>query len=256
MQCPRCNSNNVSVKREYAGSTYRSNYMRTGVKSSWFIPSGVKEGSRTSRYRTIALCQNCGSSWEISSNSSTGPSLISIIVIVAIILFGYKYFIKDKNPKTKGDPTVINTDGGNATAAWADEYTSIEEFEWTVDGNEIVIGSKKSRRDKIRFSDKYTIDGVDAHIIKLDATFVLSDVKSVIVPEGVKSISNNCFNSCGIQYLYLPSTLEDFNGWNYFHDLVTIYYGGSEKQWKERFDTQDYLDGVKIEYNINPDDLK
>ena len=76
------------------------------------------------------------------------------------------------------------------------------------------------------------INGETCTVVSLDTTFALDSVISVVVPEGVRSMSNNVFNSCGLKFVYLPSTLTDFNGWDYFHELKKLYYGGTEDQWK------------------------
>lgn len=272
MQCPRCKGNNVVISREYSGSTNKVDYMRTGVKSSWFIPASKINESRQVKYRTVALCKECGNSWTVSSQSDNNSVILSVIVLVILIVLGIWAFKDDYNKKkssetsssestlntSSNDPTVIVTDKEIDTAIWKEEYTSIEEFEWSVDEDGITLGNYKTTGEdcKIRLSDRYTINGVDYHIYKLDGCFFCDDIKSVIVPEGVTEIVDYTFNSCKIKYLYLPSTLESFDGWNYFGDLKVLYYGGDEEQLNERFDTKDYLKNVKIEYNIDPSELK
>ena len=258
MQCPRCYSNNVTVNREFTGSTYKSNYMRTGIKHSWFFPSGIKEGSRSSHYRTIALCHNCGNSWYIASDADKTSSIFTWIIIIVLILGGFKYYYKDRKTEEKGDPTVINTDQKIDTDIWSKEYTSIEDFEWNLDEDGITLGryKKNTKENKIRFSNRYTINGTDYHITKMDDCFFCEDIKSVIVSEGVVQIDNPTFNSCGLRYLYLPKSLEVFNGWSYLDlDLRELYYGGSEEEFYNKFDPKNYLDNVKIYFNVNPDDL-
>lgn len=131
-------------------------------------------------------------------------------------------------------------DTGNSTesemsksSAWATDITSIEDFDYYIDGTEIYLQDYNGHDKKIRISSTYNIDGTDYNVVSLDGTFTLHSVDSVIVPEGVRSISANTFNSDGVKFVYLPSTLEEIssNFLSYFHDMNKICYGGSEEQW-------------------------
>lgn len=64
---------------------------------------------------------------------------------------------------------------------------------------------------------------------------MLENVDSVILPNGLKEISDNGFNSCGVKYVYIPASLKNVSSsfWGYFHDVEKIYYGGSEEQWNK-----------------------
>lgn len=66
-----------------------------------------------------------------------------------------------------------------------------------------------------------------------DATFLFSNVTSVIVPEGVTHLDDNTFNTSGVKFVYLPSTLTEINDnfLSYFHDGDKLYYGGTQDQW-------------------------
>ena len=281
MLCPKCNSANITFNRECSNIYSYGSNKRIHKDTSIFIPSDFNRTTTSVSYHTTALCKNCGYSW-IPEASGTGIILLKIwgfSLLLLLIGIGLMYFsihsIIKKHSKSNtstvtteasvpesttenGDPTVITTDREIDTAIWATEYTSIEDFEWDVDENGIVLNKYNvsgSKDAKIRLSDCYTINGVDYHIYKLDTTFTFKDVKSVIVPEGVTEIVKCTFNTCGIEYLYLPSTLEEYTGWNYFHDLKTLYYGGSEEDFNNKFDTKDQLKDVTIIYDANPDEL-
>lgn len=60
MKCPKCGSSSVKCEIRAAGTTVKSHYYRTGVKSSWFIPAGTKTYRSKRKHKTVALCQNCG----------------------------------------------------------------------------------------------------------------------------------------------------------------------------------------------------
>lgn len=144
----------------------------------------------------------------------------------------------------------------DAKILWNDTATQLEDFDYYVDGDSIFLKNYKGSDKKVNIASSYEIDGQRLKVTSLDKTFTLERVSSVIVPEGVTSMSDNVFNSSGIQYLYLPSTLTDFDGWHYFHDGEKLYYGGTEDQWKKLFtgDRED-LDFKQIVYDAKIEDL-
>lgn len=95
------------------------------------------------------------------------------------------------------------------------------------------------------------------YVVSFDGTFALHRVTSVIIPDGTRHISDNIFSNFGIEYVYLPASLEEFKGWSYFHNVEKIYYGGTEEQWSN-FCTVDRsrLDVVQIICNADPNGLK
>lgn len=117
------------------------------------------------------------------------------------------------------------------------------------------IGKEKS----VKISESYYVNGKEYPVRKLDTTFASGSVDEVSVPEGVKTIEDATFNSCGIKKLFLPSSLtevtEEF--WDYFYELDTLYYGGTEEQFKKLLGSVDRwdLDILHVEYNSLPDDV-
>lgn len=145
-------------------------------------------------------------------------------------------------------------------SVWLEGYTDIDDFEYYIDGNEIFLTDFHSSEKKVRINSSYEIDGVMYNVVSLDEVFTLDRVTSVIIPEGVRSVAINEFNSCGIEFLYLPSTLQDVGGdyfWHYFHDVEKIYYGGTEEQWNQLCTVErSEIEAKQIIFNTNPDDLK
>lgn len=66
--CPKCGGTNIKFHREPVGTSYNSYYRRTGVKSSWIFPAGIRNGHRKIAYRTVGLCSDCGHTWGIESD--------------------------------------------------------------------------------------------------------------------------------------------------------------------------------------------
>lgn len=151
----------------------------------------------------------------------------------------------------------LGTDDIDEESAWAESYTALSDFKYFIDGDEIYLKDYKGSESKVYINSSYDVDGTSKRVVSLDGTFALDRVSSVIIPDGVKSMSNNVFNSCGVEYVYLPASLTQFDGWSYFHDVKKIYYGGTEEQWEklctvERSD----VDAEQIICNTNIEDLK
>lgn len=146
------------------------------------------------------------------------------------------------------------------SSVWSIGYTNISDFDFYIDKNEIYIKEYKGTSRKIRLRSAYEIDGVKRNVVAFtDATFFCNNIVSAIIPEGVKTVTNNMFNSCGVKFVYLPSTLEkpQESFWSYFHDVEKIYYGGTEEQWNAICTVdRSRLDVKQIIFNANPDDLK
>lgn len=61
---------------------------------------------------------------------------------------------------------------------------------------------------KVRIGTEYVIDG-KTYIVdgKIEGLFAHQSVTSVIIPEGITEMENNTFNSCGVDYVYIPKSL-------------------------------------------------
>lgn len=136
----------------------------------------------------------------------------------------------------------------------------LSDFGYDLTSEGIVLTDYRGRDKIIKIAAFYYVNGIEHPVVKLDTTFALSSVDAVCVPEGVKALDQATFNSCGIKKLYLPATLTDVPGsfWGYFHDLNTLYYGGTEDEFqnllgttRDRWD----LDVKHVEYKASPDDV-
>lgn len=172
--------------------------------------------------------------------SAIKAALIAALWVVIVLLGALANLDQQKNDK------VI----------WGGTATQLESFEYYLNGESITLTGYSDSDKKVNIAPEYDIDGNSYKVVSLDGTFVLDRITSAIIPEGVKSISDNAFNSCGVKYLYLPSTLTDFNGWHYFHDGEKLYYGGTEQQWNSLYtgERKD-IDFTQIIFNAKIDDL-
>jgi hypothetical protein len=275
--CPKCGGTNVKFSREPVGVSYNSYYKRTGVKNSWIFPAGIRNGHRTISHRTVGLCADCGHTWEVVDEAqSSGCAWVLLLPFIilfwpislsvwfwktsafrlgkkgrAVILCIFWVFIVAELLLYEG---VFDAD---SDSVWATSYVELSDFEYYIDGNEIYLKDYTGHRKKVRVRSSYDVEGTSMNVVSFDGTFALDSVSSVIIPDGTRYMSNNVFNSSGVQYVYLPASLEEFKGWSYFHNVEKIYYGGTENQWETLCTVErSRLDVVQIICNANPDDLQ
>lgn len=182
------------------------------------------------------------------------PSNVVKRILITILLIFFSIGIFTSSSETENELQQENI------SVWLEDYTDISDFEYYIDGNEIFLTDFHSNQKKVRINSSYEIDGNTYNVVSLDGVFTLDSVTSVIIPEGVRSVASNEFNSCGVKFLYLPSTLQDIGNdsfWGYLHDVEKIYYGGSEEQWNQLCTVErSSIDATQIIYNTTPNDLK
>lgn len=206
MKCDSCGAPVENGKCTYCGKTF----------------DNIKDDDKGSKVIDIGKVQTSPKKQKKKKNGC-----LSLILI--ILLFGMIGSIFDGEKEQE-----LNEADKESNSVWLEGYTDINDFEYYIDGNEIFLTDFNSREKKVRINSSYEIDGKTYNVVSLDGVFTLNNVTSVIIPEGVRSVADNEFNSCGVKFLYLPSTLKDVGGehfWDYFHDVERIYYGGSKEQW-------------------------
>lgn len=135
-------------------------------------------------------------------------------------------------------------------SVWANEFTPINDFRYHIDeeNHTITLISYDKGPDedihKILLSPVYTLNGEDYNLVSMgsDACFFGKTwIESVIIPEGVTYIEGNCFNSCGVKDVYLPSTLEEIpeSLFSYLGDKYQVYCNSVIDLPADR-DTNDY----------------
>lgn len=174
------------------------------------------------------------------------------LITIVLVFFSIGIFASSGEKESK------NQQENNSV--WLEDYTDISDFEYYIDGNEIFLTDFNSNEKKVRINSSYVIDGDTYNVVSLNQVFTLDTVTSVIIPEGVRSVAMNEFNCSGVEFLYLPSTLQDIGSdsfWGYFHDVEKIYYGGSEEQWNQLCTVErSEINAKQIIFNTTPDDLK
>ena len=230
IRCPKCGCENVSLQLRSAGSTSTTDYHQFGD----YYKTGSRTRTSKQNYKSVALCQRCGHLWEpdavVTPPKKSRPFwrwILLAIVVISLL----------KSCGSAGDEKTI----------WAESYTPLSNFEYYIDNNTLHLKQYDGDEKNVFIAPYYEVHGKQMPVISMDGVFAIKNVNSVIVSEGIQEIANNSFNSCGIEYLYLPSTLSDFDGWNYFHDMKELHFGGTEARWNQLFEgDRSDLDVVEI----------
>ena len=263
MTCPICKSDRVSVELRSAGTTSSTNYYRTGVKSSWFIPSGQKTRTSKQKYKSMAICQNCGYHWEADANSSLAGCLgrligyiLGLAILIAIVLVPLKACTKPTSDRSNNDMVADPQESSSKTSVWASEYTPLSEFEYYIEDEAIYLKDYDGKSKTVYIASSYTYDDRSLPVVAIVGSHFFPSVDSIIISEGIAEIEYAAFNGCGVKNLYLPSTLTDFSGWSYFHNVEKLYYGGDKDAWAALFSgDRSRLDVVEVVCNASISDL-
>lgn len=198
------------------------------------------------------ICPFCRTKQKTNYFIECGVGLIAAIILVRIITGGTGNGIDTKNT-VDVESEHISTSEDNLDNPWANSFTPINDFRYTLDTEQNTITLNRYIGDdtKILLSPVYTIDGVDYNLISMgyDACFLSeTHITSVYIPEGVTYIDASCFNSCSsLEYLYLPSTANTETGFlNYMHEY-TVNYNAVVDIISDR-DTTNYK---KVDNSIN-----
>ena len=238
MKCDSCGAPVENGKCTYCGKTFYEQPQRN-INNNTYANINYSAQKAVSKPPVKKKNFGCG----------TGILIFIIIIIIAGIssLFSGN---SSSSTNSSSDKSV--------ESVWAPDFAPIEDFDYYVDGNELYLKDYNGHDKKVKINSTYNIDGTDYNVVSLDGTFTLTSIDSVIVPEGVSYVSNNVFNSCGISFVYLPSTLAEINDsfLSYFHDMDKIYYGGSEDQWNNLVTTERAdIEAQQIVFDANINDL-
>ena len=148
------------------------------------------------------------------------PVIVAILLIVII----------------SGIVRFVGQSPDHSDSVWADSVTPITSFDYYVDGDYVFLKDFTGREKKVWIGTIYRIGDKDYIVADtIEDLFVFSHATSVILPDGIKHMPNNTFNSCSVKYLYIPKTLQpddnSYSFYDYFHGMEKIYYGGNEAEW-------------------------
>lgn len=290
-RCPKCNSSRICFKREQVStysqtqvrkqrggsSTSRTSYRTVGLCQkcgyTWdpnsptkSIPMRTNYNSKQNNYiwlwvlgwlfffpaPVMVLIWRKKCTWDIKIKIGVTVAFW----IMVLVLGSTSNSSKSTTTQSTVDNGVAENNDLNSKSddsIWAVEQTSIDDFDYYIDGTELHIKKYRGKEKKINVAATYNIEGKDYNVVEMDSTFALGRISSCILPEGLRIVSSNLFNSSDVKYIYLPSTVSIDNRFvGYFHNVEKLYYGGSETQWKSMI-TEDRGDiGIKqIIYDAN-----
>lgn len=167
----------------------------------------------------------------------------------------FKKMVFNASPKDciSNIDTVISIDPNETSGS---QYAPITDFQFDKIKNELTIIRYFGKEKTINISPTYTVNGEVCSVVAFGNAFVEGKADIIIIPEGVKSLSQAAFNSSGVKMVYLPASLKDVPNsfWGYFHDVDTIYYGGSEEEFKSICSDRWDVDVKHVIYNASPND--
>lgn len=146
---------------------------------------------------------------------------------------------------------------------WATECTSISDFEYYLDEEEIILEKYNGSDKRIKVCSTYKIEDKEYKITKFSgALFSSSGIHSVILPDGLITMPNNTLGGSDIKYVYIPYTIKlektNYPFYKYFDDIEKIYYSGTKEQWTELTNNaaREDIDAKEIIYEAKISDLK
>ena len=243
MICPNCGCRDIRIRSIRTGTTSDTNYSgsagmtyigRMGMASS----NGRSHRDTNYKFKREGICSGCGFNfdyWTIEDvNLMKGKAqrnlLFSVVFCLLVGVFSFKVF----SNKTSNDNKPVNI---QEEKTWESTDASIGDFDYYIDGDYIYLKKYEGTKKTVKVPAQFVVEGKTYTVKEFsDAVFCLKKVKSVILPDGLEKIPDNTFNSSGVEYVYLPASL-DFSEnascfLGYFHDVECIYYGGTEEQWK------------------------
>lgn len=166
---------------------------------------------------------------NVQNNKKRRTALKIVCVIVAIFVV-FAFLLNTCSSSKTNDPEqspVVET-------VWAQEYAPLDDFEYYVDyDNTLHLTQYTGNDTKISISPVYEVDGIEMSVTALENAFRNKNkMTSLIIPSTVTAISDNELNGVKLQYIFLPASIESFNGWSNFNNVQRLFYGGTISEWE------------------------
>lgn len=173
-----------------------------------------------------------------------------VVVILLVLIVGFTNKFNQQQEELEKEP-------------WAKECTSIDNFEYQIENNEINVIKYKGNDKKIKICKAYIIDEKEYFLASFtDNVFSSSNVYSVMLPYGIKELPSKIFKDSDIKYIFIPKSIEanheEYQFSHYLDDVDKIYYEGTELDWKilTEYEDRDDMNVKEIIYEAKLDDLK
>lgn len=161
--------------------------------------------------------------------------------IISIIFCGIWFFIFILFSSLGS--TKNSTISNNLESNTEENYGEIEDFSYELSGDSVILDKYNGDSEILEIKPSYQIDGNDykTDLSNFQVGIGNSNVKTLIFGEGITSVRDAIFNSCKVEKVYFPKTIETVydNTLSYLHpkdgETIKIYYGGTKEEWEKKF---------------------
>lgn len=120
---------------------------------------------------------------------------------------------------------------------------NIMDFDYKVKGKKVFLEQYNGSKETLYIKSSYKVKNKKRNTDLSDFMIGIgnSDVKFVIIDDGITKVKNAIFNSSDVEKVYFPKSMKIIydNTLSYMHpddgEKIQVYYGGSKKQWKKVF---------------------
>lgn len=126
----------------------------------------------------------------------------------------------------------------------SEKYGVISDFDYDIEGSAVKLHGYDGKCKVLEILPSYNIDGADytTDLSDFQVGIGNSYVESVIFQEGITGIYDAVFNSCDVQKVFFPKSMENVTdkALSYLSpekddDLIQIYYAGTQDDWGNIF---------------------
>ena len=202
-----------------------------------FNSSSIRSNAEVLVCKTFSLLSDSTDDIEITVALKPSSKIIDHMFIPYKRDMDFQMFSDSVNKSVEnGTVTAEETTNGKLDKEEKIEAAPLSDFYLNLnDDSTISLKAYETHNEDCYISETYIVDGRKYYVTKIDDAcfFGRTSLKNVSIPEGVTFIAHNAFNSCSVENLYLPSTLNDMTGvYEYLtYNRLNIYYAGTENQW-------------------------
>lgn len=126
----------------------------------------------------------------------------------------------------------------------SEKYGTISDFDYDIEGSTVKLHGYDGKCKVLEILPTYNIDGTDyaTDLSDFQVGIGNSYVESIIFQEGITEIYDAIFNSCDVQKVFFPKSMENVTdkALSYLSpkengDLIQIYYTGTQDDWGNIF---------------------
>lgn len=134
------------------------------------------------------------------------------------------------------------------------QYGTIDEFDYTISGTEIILEDFKAKNKILEVNPTYTVDGKEYSTNLSDFNLGSSSVTTLIINEGITEVNTSIFNSSNVERIFFPKSMINVYDYTlaYLHpndgEKIEIYYAGTQDEWSKIFTEYKRMDSSEAEW--------